>query len=350
MNYIGITNWSEHPDVQGIVVSDGRLVRSFCKCGYVDKATIEECPSCGNKNFVKAKKTIREYRLSPCKSTYYDDTLQIDELNSYYDIARTQSHETRILFKTNRTYATAISSCGYDRVKMFFDEPEFKAFAPYVVAKEVYDHYKDANWSEVTRVCLQFYRTNPTAFSVENVLNTLDQMGDKMSQKLRLISNMSINNNPYDIVAKLNKLPDALRQACDNPSVFSDIVYSRYNNIKYLYDDVIYLVHAYWNGGYISAQNEASIFQAISSVGFDAKAIPSFVKFFKEEYTAISKGTCDINAFLSYLKDVPDTTVKDYFIESNKAIVAKAYKIKDVDNALNDVYQNPASFFISLAK
>jgi hypothetical protein len=50
------------------------------------------------------------------------------------------------------------------------------------------------------------------------------------------------------------------------------------------------------------------------------------------------------------LKNNPNSSVKDYFLSINRKIVNKAFKQKDIDDALTDVYQNPASFFINLMK
>jgi hypothetical protein len=349
MNYIGITNWSEHPNIKGLIIDDGRLIRSFCLCGYVINSVISECPCCGNTNFIKGKKWQKENKLEPCGNNHYDDVLQITEYSHSYDISRCQSAATHIVIKKETPRASTISNCGYEKVKPFLDEPEFNAFAPYAVAKEVFDVYKGSTWSDVVKMCLGFYRHGKDIFSRDVVFNELEQMGDNIPMKIRMISQW-YSTNPYEYVPKLNKASDSLRLACDNPNVFNDFTAGRYPNTQFLYDDIVNLVHSYWKGGYISSQNESSILKSIAEIGIDKTNVQCFLKFFKEEYAAMSNSTCCLQEFLCYLKNNPNSSVKDYFLNTNRKIVNKAFKQKDIDDALTDIYQNPAFFFINLMK
>lgn len=358
-NYIKILNFSDFPEVKGLHVSYGRLDRTFCSCGFVDCSIIKKCPQCGNEEFINSSKSIHGASIVPSTSNSYGDPYSVLQFSYGYDIRKNQSAATSIV-KTNRhAYTTLVSQCHYPLIKQFMDTEEFRSVYVYEVANKICEKIDDDSaWKNICRLCFKLYQEFPVLFNETFVNKFLDKIGrENVVGKVEdLINYAYYKFSASDIMSMMEKLSPITYEFCANRYVFSALACRGYNdkanNVPEPIQEVLY---AYWRGGYLSDHIIADVFKVMCEVGIQESHIDTVIRFFKDEYAIMHNNPTGASIFRQYLEKlakgkVPITN-KEFFLDKSKKVVAGTLKKSDYSDSLFDnVYTEPASVFINIAK
>ena len=357
-NYIKILNFSDFPEVKGLHVSSGRLERTFCSCGFVECSIIKKCPSCGNEDFISSSKTMHGASMIPASTNSYEDPYSILQSSYGYDIRKNQAAATNIV-KTNRhSYTTLVSQCSIATIKPFMDTEEFRSVHVYEVARKVCESMdSDESWKNICRLCFKLYQEYPVNFNEKIVNKFLDCIGrDEVNAKIENLMNYGYKLTMKDVMSIMESLPPITYEFCANHYVFSALICREYSKkISNLPEQIQEVLYAYWKGGYLSDHIIAEVFKVMCDVGVKESNIDNAIKFFKEEYSVMHNNPTGTSIFRQYLETISKSktpiTNKEFFLGKSKKVIAGTLKKSDYSESLfDDVYTDPASVFINIAK
>lgn len=356
-NYIKILNFSDFPEIKGLVVESGRMVRTFCSCGFVECSVINKCPSCGNEDFIKNSKTIHGDKMINTPNSSSIDPYSILHFSYGYDIRKTQSSTTSIVKNSRHSYTTLVSQSSMSILKQFIDTDEFKSVNVYMVAKNICDKLNnDEAWKSVCRFCFKLYELYPDEFNEKFAQKFINAIGDKnITNKLDSFNNYICKLTPKELLDVMENLSPITYALCEDPHVFDRVIcrgaYAKIDNVPESVQEVLY---AYWRGGYILSHHLADVINAICDVGIKDSHAEYVIRFFKEEYAFLHGNMNRTIAFQEYLMKLKDSRVpisnKEFFLDKSTKRIKSAFKKVDIDSLLSDVYSDPTSVFVKLAK
>ena len=351
-NYIKITNFSEFPNIKGLHVSEGNLVRTFCSCGYVECSIVKTCPDCGNTEFVSNKQKIVVNQLVKAASNSYEDPLALYESSSYCTIARNQTPTTKIIMSKAGNYTTLMANISNSNIVKYFDCPEFLAHTEYVVAKEMFLKYNDKmQWSNMLRFVLKVKRDCGSAFCMEKVQEVIDYFGENnLATKLQHLTTSYKSLTIPDMTKLIETMHPTMRAICDYSSPFQYFVCNGHaNEGNCLPTELLDFLYAYMAGRYLAQNQIDRIICTLYDKKIEYHHVDPIIKFIKECYADINSNTWCLIPFIDFINIHGFTSVKDYFLHRNALYLTRSYKKNIVDEAMLDVYTNPAQALINIA-
>ena len=354
-NYIKILNFSEFPEVKGLVVQSGRMIRTFCSCGFVDCSVVHKCPDCGNENFINNTKTFHGDRLIATPNSSYSDPYSILHFAYGYDIRKTQSATTSIVKNSRHGYTNLISQCTMSVLKPFMDTEEFKSVPVYAIAQNICNDINNEDaWRHICRFCFKVKDVHPDEFNERFVRNIIDSIGaDDLVAKVECYNNYGYQTQPKEIISIMEKFSPITYALCENSYVFDKLVCrGGHKSIKNVPEAVQEVLYAYWRGGYVPSRMTSEILQAMYEVGINNCNTDCVIRFFKEEYALMQNNINRVPTLREYLTEIQHKSMsnKEFFLaKSQKRIKSSFKKSADLNDLFSDVYTDPTSVFIKLA-
>ena len=355
-NYIKILNFSDFPEVKGLIVQSGRMNRTFCSCGFVDCNVLHKCPDCGNEDFIKNTTTFHDDKLIPTPNSSYSDPYSVLHFAYGYDIRKTQSSTTSIVKNSRHGYTNLISQCTISVLKQFVDTDEFKSVPVYAIAQNICNDINNEDaWRTICRFCFKIKDTHPDEFNEQLVKNIISAIGtDDLVAKVDCYNNYSYKIKPKQIISIMEKFSPITYTLCENSYVFDKLVCrGGHENIHKVPEAIQEVFYAYWRGGYVPSRMASEILQVMYEVGIDAKNTETVIKFFKEEYALMNNNMNRVNTFREYLTELKHKQIsnKEFFLAKSQKRVKNSFKKSDdLSDVFTDVYTDPTSVFVKLAK
>ena len=351
-NYIKIANFSDFPELKGFQYSHGNLVRTYCKCGFVDCAIVDKCPDCGNTTFMTNKKRNTTTQIVQAQTNSYDDPLAIHESIEYFSIVKNQATITRIKKEQSSHYTTLMANLSNSAILPWFEDPMFLSYPEYVVAKKLFMKYNNnMQWNQLLRFVLKAKKELGKRFDYDEIESVIDCIGtENLYSKFQHINNTYRGLTIPDIVRTVETMHPTLRMLCEHSPIFKYAVCDgRANEGNSLPTELLDFMYAYVHANYLAANKVGDIISILYSLKIQHYHVEPIIKFIKECYSDINNNAWCIREFVEFITQHGFTSVKDYFLHKNMLYLTRSYKKNVVDDAMLDVYENPAQVFIKIA-
>ena len=325
---------------------NGRALRVYCSCGRVDTEYYEICPDCGCSTV-----TTSSIRKSYYEVDTYSSPPQIVDVSEWVGIKIENDDEVSLRLRQDKK-SSILAHC-HKAAQVIEEHPEILSMCNYSLfddTKKLLERYikEDANGIASWTISLldKIYRDRLAPRDMEFIYKLFSLLGNKQIT-VKLSSILSSKVPITQIVSRLSKTQPFILSACNDASSFCNLMEypTRFNNMN---EELLSFISAYAAEGYIS--NPWRFLEKSERLMDDDNARKLFIKFVKEKYASFDWYLNDIDTIIDYLNAGHTfTNVKDYYLWKNHEAMAGGYSVKDLAEALVDVYANPTEAIFNLA-
>jgi hypothetical protein len=281
----------------------------------------------------------------------------IKRTSTRFTIAKTNQEITHII-KHENMETRDVESCTFDIQEVLKNLPELLTYDNIAFTKQIVDLLDEKYAINASR----WYSFNSNFRTVYLFVNKwikdgndvdinqfcdfVDLIGEndllnKMSHITK--SGLSINKIAFNIKG----LKPFVAILCCNLHVFYDIVNDplMYSKID---SKIGNLIASYYVEGYI--HDPKKLLEILSSVRFTESKRNMFVKFLKEKYADLGCSFSEVSKLLDWMNTGTFDNAKDYYMKRNYERFTEAFNPKKYDQAIADVYNNPANAIINISK
>lgn len=349
--YVRILNWNDYPHVKGYHYTD-MCKRTYCHCGFVAVGEIlDECPICGNKEFIGPYKFTETYRI---------DRDYIFRERHYVRIDKNNMEET--VFKTvSQSDNSAIVNCSYELDKIA-DEINLRSHKVYGLGMEMFDYlvehgyfvHSDYSYSKISlfrslmTLCRDLYNAKSGCHNMEYFDELVTAMnGGDIEAKINYIAGR-FASRPKQLLQDLYDIPSGLLPFMKNQPTF----YRLLNNPQCftgIDEEICNMVAAYYGGEYISSPLD--LLDLIYAEQWDGLKRYLFTKAFKELYANPGYKFSNFKEVLEWINSGKHfENIKDFYLQKNRERFTAGLNAKKYDSAMENVYTNPADSIIAISK
>ncbi len=206
-------------------------------------------------------------------------------------------------------------------------------------------------WNQLLRFVLKTKKDLGKRFDYDEVESVIDCIGtDNLYSKLQHINNTYRGLTIPDIVRTVETMHPTLRMLCEYSPIFKYAVCDgRANEGNSLPTELLDFMYAYVHANYLATNKVGDIISILNALKIQHYHVEPVIKFIKECYADINNNAWPVREFVEFITQHGFTSVKDYFLHKNMLYLTRSYKKNIVDEAMLDVYENPAQVFIKIA-
>ena len=337
--YKTLTNLDDF-NLKGFHYKEGKMIRTYCHCGFSDSEIHSTCPVCGNTEFINNAKRIREFSWGPAGKNSLDDPYAIHATSYYYTIAKNDQEATKLIQCNKSTEIRLVAQRLACEIEDWFDTTEFNAVPEYCIAKNIFKKYQSKSWSCVCQFVLTCKQEYPDIFSETLINRIIGELGEtNIVDKLMCIAHFSWHKSIKYTRETLKTMNIVVRDLCDEPEAFNTLIgYNGYHYCQGVSDGVWNILLNYYFAGYISPTGLEKIITALYNFSFNEVETECFIKFFKESYALIQHNPNHLREFLIDMRDKKVyPSAKEFFLNKSMQKLMKGYKKTDVISIKNSL-------------